>query len=83
MNRRYPVIDVFSGAGFASLGFRRAGFRVAAALEINAARCGVYERNLRLKPMRRDVMETEPREILAAAGLRRGSRFCIVGCPPC
>lgn len=83
MGRRYPVIDMFSGAGFASLGFRRAGFRVAAALEIDAARCDVYERNLQLKPMCRDVMGTEPRDVLAAAGLRRGSKFCVVGCPPC
>lgn len=83
MRRRYPVIDVFSGAGFASLGFRRAGFRVVAALEIDSARCDVYERNLRLKPMCRDVMGTVPREVLAAAGLRRGSQFCVVGCPPC
>ena len=83
MGRRYPVIDMFSGAGFASLGFRRAGFRVAAALEIDPARCDVYERNLKLKPMCRDVMGTAPTEVLAAAGLRRGSRFCVVGCPPC
>ena len=83
MNWRYLVIDLFSGAGFASLGFRRAGFRVAAALEIDADRGDVYERNLRVRPMCQDAMSSEPREILSSAGLRPGSRFCLVGYPPC
>ena len=79
----YPIVDMFSGAGFASIGFRRAGFHVAAALEIDPTRCGVYERNLRLRPVQRDAMDVGAAELLAAAGLRRGSRFCVVGCPPC
>ena len=28
-------------------------------------------------------MDVGANELLAAAGLRRGSRFCVVGCPPC
>lgn len=85
MGRRkgYPLIDMFAGAGLASLGFRDAGFRPAAALELDPRRCEVYERNLGLKPVLGDVMDAEPAEMLAAAGLRRGSRFCVVGCPPC
>ena len=79
----YPLIDMFAGAGLASLGFRQAGFRPVAALEIDPLRCGVYERNLGLRPVQKDVVDAEPAELLSAAGLRRGSRFCVVGCPPC
>ncbi len=39
MTINYPLIDTFSGAGCASLGFQKAGFKIAAALEINPKRC--------------------------------------------
>jgi len=60
-----------------------AGFRIAAALEINPHRCAVYEKNLRLRPIQMDVRKVSAREILKNAGLRKGSKFCVVGCPPC
>ena len=74
---------MFAGAGCASLGFRQEGFDVAAALEIDPRRCGVYERNIGLRPVRADAAEVSGREMLGHAGLRRGSMFCMVGCPPC
>ena len=80
---RYPLIDVFAGAGCASLGFRREGFSIAAALEIDRRRCDVYERNIGLKPIQKDAMGVTGGDLLKSAGLRAGSRFCIVGCPPC
>lgn len=83
MARRYPLIDMFAGAGCASLGFRQEGFDVAAALEIDPRRCGVYERNIGLRPVRADAAGMSGREMLRYAGLRRGSMFCMVGCPPC
>ena len=81
--RGYPLIDMFAGAGCASLGFMRGGFGVAAALEIDRGRCDVYEKNIGLRPVQRDAMGVTGGEMLRAAGLRRGSRFCMVGCPPC
>ena len=81
--RRLPLIDMFAGAGCASLGFMREGFAVAAALEIDGRRCDVYERNIGLRPVQKDAMRVSGPEMLRAAGLRRGSRFCMVGCPPC
>ena len=80
---RYPLIDMFAGAGCASLGFRRAGFDIAAALEIDPDRCDIYERNFGKRPVQKDVMRTSAGELLGRAGLRRGSMFCVVGCPPC
>ena len=81
--RGYRLIDLFAGAGCASLGFRRAGFSVAAALEIDRRRCGVYEKNIGLRPIQKDAMGVTGGEMLKSAGLRRGSKFCVVGCPPC
>lgn len=81
--RGYPLVDMFAGAGCASLGFQQAGFGVAAALELDGGRCDVYERNIGLRPVQRDAVEVTGAEMLRAAGLRRGSRFCMVGCPPC
>ncbi len=45
MGTKYALIDMFSGAGCASLGFQKAGFEIAATLEINPKRCNVYEKN--------------------------------------
>ena len=82
-SRRYPLVDMFAGAGCASLGFMREGFGVVAALEIDRGRCDVYEKNIGLRPVQRDATEVTGAEMLRVAGLRRGSKFCIVGCPPC
>ena len=81
--RGYPLVDMFAGAGCASLGFQQAGFGVAAALELDGGRCDVYERNIGLRPVQRDAMGVTGAEMLKAAGLRGGAGFCMVGCPPC
>ena len=81
--QKVALVDIFSGSGLASLGFTMSGFRIAAALEIDPRRCDVYEKNFHLRPIEKDVMKVTGREILKKAGLKKGSRFCVVGCPPC
>lgn len=83
MSITYPLIDMFSGAGCASLGFRKAGFNIVGALELNANRCDVYEKNFHYRPIQKDVLDVDADEMLKAAKLRKGSKFCVVGCPPC
>ena len=83
MTTNLSLIDMFSGAGCASLGFQKAGFKIAAALEINPKRCDVYERNFHFRPIQKNVLEVSADEILKKAKLKRGSKFCVVGCPPC
>lgn len=80
---QYQLIDIFSGIGCASLGFKKAGFQIAAALEIDPKRCDTFEKNIGLKPIEQDVMKIDGEQLLKKARLKRGSKFCVVGCPPC
>lgn len=82
-NKNYKLIDIFSGIGCASLGFRKAGFDLAGALEINPLRCKLYQENLGLKPIQNDVMKISGINLLSNAKVRKGGKFCVVGCPPC
>ena len=81
--KKYKLIDVFSGMGCASLGFKKAGFKVAAALERDPARCRVYEANIGLRPVNADVMEVTGAALAEAARIGGGGGVCVVGCPPC
>jgi len=80
---RYKLIDIFSGMGCASIGFKKAGFEIAAALEIDPVRCETYKKNLKMQPIQANVMKVNGKMLLSEAKLKRGGRFCVVGCPPC
>lgn len=78
-----PLVDLFSGMGCASMGFKEAGFEPVAALEIDPARCELYRANVGIDPARADIMDVSGKDLLRAGGLRKRGRFCVVGCPPC
>ena len=80
---RPRLIDLFSGMGCASMGFKEAGFEPAAALEIDPLRCELYRANVGIAPVRADVMAVSGKDLLRAGGLKKGGEFCVVGCPPC
>ena len=77
------LVDLFCGMGCASMGFKEAGFEPAAALEIDPLRCVLYRANVGIAPVQADVMDMSGKSLLRAGGLRKGGRFCVVGCPPC
>jgi len=84
------VVDLFCGAGGASLGFVDAGYEVRGAVDIDDDALDTYEANLckkgRVKfdePMQADLSETSFAEIRDFFGLEPGEVDVICGCPPC
>lgn len=80
-----PVaIDLFAGCGALSLGLRRAGFHVAAAVEINFKRADTYRANHpRTAILQKDIREVSATELLAAGSLKPNQVALVAGCPPC
>jgi DNA (cytosine-5)-methyltransferase 1 len=63
---------------------KAAGFRVAAAIEIDASACRTYRLNHGETPLiERDVRRVSGAELLRAAGLRKGETSLLQACPPC
>lgn len=77
------VLSLFSGAGGLDVGFHRAGFRIAACVEIDKAACKTLELNrgryidADCKILNRDIRDVTPAEI----GI--GEVDFIIGGPPC
>lgn len=77
-----PVaVDLFSGAGGLTLGLKRAGFRVAAAVEIEGHAFATYKTNHpEVRAIKQDVRTVKGRHLRALAG---GEVDLLAGCPPC
>lgn len=87
------VLDLFSGCGGISLGFRRADFRIDAAIEMDPLAARSHARNFHGEnpalferhAVARDVTKTEPADLCEALGLGSVSDAfdVLVGGPPC
>lgn len=89
------VLDLFSGCGGISLGFKRAGFEVVGAIELDEAAAKSHAANFhrhlpeaerRIHEQPRDIVKTEPTDLIREFGLsgRTDSHIdVIVGGPPC
>lgn len=86
---RGVVVDLFCGAGGASLGFHQAGFDVRGAVDIDDDALETYTKNLTdeglvdFEPLKADLRHTPFDEIRDHFGLERGEVDVICGCPPC
>jgi DNA (cytosine-5)-methyltransferase 1 len=79
-----PVISLFSGAMGLDLGLESAGLDVVMALECNKFPVSTIRRNRPDLPLiDRPIEQVSSDEILAAAGLKRGEAFAVVGGPSC
>jgi len=77
------LIDLFSGCGGSSLGFKEAGFKIVAAVDIDHSACETYAMNVGVQPIECDLRNVTGEQILKRAGLKRGEVDVVVGCPPC
>ncbi len=78
-----PVaIDLFCGAGGLTVGLKRAGFRVVAAVEVDPVIAATYKKNHpEVKLIIKDIKQVTAKEILALTGIKKID--LVAGCPPC
>ncbi len=82
--KRPLAIDLFSGAGGMTLGLKRAGFKVVAAVEIDALACKTYRANHSdVRLWEEDIRKLSAADILQELGLEPGDLSLVAGCPPC
>ena len=75
------AMDIFAGGGGLTVGLKRAGFRVAAAVEIEPHAYATYEANHpEVHALKKDIREVKGEDLLAIAG---GYVDLLAGCPPC
>src|ERR1700761_9268124 len=75
------AIDLFAGGGGLTVGLKRAGFFVSAAVELDDTAHATYKANHpEVKAYREDITTVASADLLAAAG---GPLALIAGCPPC
>ena len=77
-------MELFSGAGGMSQGFKQAGFDIVQAVEKDMRAADTYRQNhKRVDLIVGDVSELDPLTIARRAALRRGDLTAIIGGPPC
>lgn len=82
--KKLKIISLFSGAGGLDIGFDRAGFTTAVAVELDPACCDTLRTNMPELPIiNKSITEVSGEEILNAAGLEVGEAALVIGGPPC
>lgn len=78
------VVDLYAGVGGLSLGAARAGFQLAAAVELDQRAIRSHAINFpRARHLNCDVGTLGGGELLDLSGLRRGELAGLIGGPPC
>jgi DNA (cytosine-5)-methyltransferase 1 len=81
---RPSAFDLFSGCGGLTVGLKRAGFAVVAAVESWDTACEAYALNHpEVHLVRKDICECDPARLMRALDLRAGDLDLLAGCPPC
>jgi DNA (cytosine-5)-methyltransferase 1 len=97
-NMLWKVVDLFSGCGGMSQGFRahRDYFEIIGAVDLEVAkpsrgkhkisstRCNsTYHRNIGIEPKYADLLKLDPRLYREELGLEKGDLNVLIACPPC
>ena len=82
--RYWTAIDLFSGAGGLSEGFRQAGFHVLAGNDIDPYAAETFAAShSEARFLHGPIEDISARHLLNCAGLRKGELDCLIGGPPC
>lgn len=80
--KQLTAIDLFCGAGGLTVGLKKAGFKVVAAVEFDPELAKTYKRNHpEVNVIVKDIREVSGKDILKLTGLKKID--LVAGCPPC
>lgn len=83
-DKKPTAVDLFCGCGGLTVGLRKAGYRVLAAVEIDPLSVKTYKVNHRdVAVWEMDIRDLEPAKLLEQLGLNPGEIDLLAGCPPC
>lgn len=78
------VIDLFSGCGGISLGFKRAGFDILMGIDNNETALETFKENFPgAVTYNGDIAQLDPYEVMNSLNIQQGELECLVGGPPC
>jgi DNA (cytosine-5)-methyltransferase 1 len=78
------AIDLFAGCGGLTLGLKRAGFRVVAAVELDQLAADTYKSNHpRVRVVQADIQSVGAGPLMEELKLKPGKLDLLAGCPPC
>ncbi|VVB57468.1 Modification methylase MthTI [uncultured archaeon] len=78
------AIDLFSGAGGLTLGLKKAGFRVLAAVEIEPLAVETYRMNHpEVKVFSKNIRWLTCKRVMQELNIKPGELDLLAGCPPC
>lgn len=84
MNRPLTAVDLFAGAGGATMGLKRAGWSVLGAVENDSLAAASYRANHPEVLLRdEDIEDVDAANLRAELGLERGDLGMLKACPPC
>lgn len=80
-----PVaVDLFAGCGGLTVGLKRAGYRVVAAIDVNVLASQTYRANHpEVHFVENDIRKISTVDLMNKLGLRAGELDLLAGCPPC
>jgi len=84
MKKKPIAVDLFSGCGGMTIGLKKAGFNVVAAVEIDKRIARIYRENHpEVKLYDEDIRSLDYNKLIEPFGLKEGDLDLLAGCPPC